>query len=199
MIIQGARYWNDADRLHVQENNSFEILVPGLEYCGPTAAANCIEALYEDVAPWCVIQLEDYLTAFFLDRGNIPMFNNIRPLPYGLGAGQWPPNEIPQLYPYAVRRCFNVESEYREHGTFEDVAKEVLSGNAVQLCIPGHFIAALAYDSQTGQIGFKDSWVGDRWPGGSSIQDALGNKWFSKDHFDVVNKWYIVYRKPGGS
>jgi hypothetical protein len=197
MIIQGARYWNDADRLHVQENNAFEILVPGLEYCGPTAAVNCIEALYENVAPWCKIQLEDYLTAFFLDQKNWGMFGQIRPLPYGLGLSQWPPNEIPQLYPYAVRQCFDVSAEYRENGTFEEVAKEIWNGNAVQLCPPKHFIAGIAYDSQMKTIGFKDSWVNDRWPGGATVVDQLNNKWFNqKQYEDVVARWYILYRKP---
>jgi hypothetical protein len=28
MIIQGAKYWADKNKLHIQENNAFEILLP---------------------------------------------------------------------------------------------------------------------------------------------------------------------------
>ena len=35
-MIRGAKYWNDKNRLYIQDNNAIETLVPGLEYCGPT-------------------------------------------------------------------------------------------------------------------------------------------------------------------
>jgi hypothetical protein len=198
MIIQGAKYWADKNKLHIQENNAFEILLPGLEYCGPTAAINCIEALYDNIArdKGIKIQLEDYLTAFMLDPNNLEMFNKIRALPYGFGAGKYPSNRIPQIYPYCVKQCFDVDAEYKEEGDYEKIAQLLWNGDAVQLCIPGHFIAALAYDSQINQIGFKDSWTGDRWPTGNSVVDPVNNKWFTKTDFEKIAKWYIWYKRP---
>lgn len=197
-MIQGAKYWNDKDRLYVQENNSFEVLLPGLEYCGPTAAVNCIAALYEDPFKGIVIQPEDYLTAFLLDPHNLEMWKKIAPMNYGFASGQTPPNRVRQLDPYAVERCFGVRAEYKMGGTFEKVASELWNGNAVKLCIPGHYIAAIAYDAEQRQIGFKDSWVNDRWPGGDTIPDVNNNKWFEKKHFEVISTNYVVYYKPEG-
>jgi hypothetical protein len=204
-MTQGAKYWFDKDRLYIQDNNAIETLVPGLEYCGPSAMINCIAALRDlentpmnDYGGRWEIQPEDYATAYFIDQRNVTHFKRIRG---DVDFRQYPPNRIPQYYPTAALNVFAHEARYCEGGTFETIAKLLWEGNAVQLCIksPGHYIAALAYDSSTMQIGFKDPWAGDRWPGGNTLADQNNNKWFDKDAFNDdehgVQHWYIVYNK----
>ena len=194
-MIQGAKNWNGYGLLYTQENNAFEILVPGLEYCGATAAVNCLSALYGgDLFRNIAIQPEDYLTAFLLNPSNIDMFKKILPLNYGVGAGKTPPNRVRNLFPYAVEKCFGARAEVRGGSTFESVARELWNGNTVELCIPGHYIAAVAYND-AGKIGFKDSWAADTWPEGIGKPDADGNRWFEKRHFDSISREVVVYFK----
>jgi len=203
-MIQGAKYWNDKKKTYSkQSNNAVETLIPGLEYCGPTAATMCDDSLTDaPVLPdkneyggiWRP-QKEDDLTLFFIDESNWPMFRKIRnDVIYGhkKGAGQYPPNEIPQLYPYGVFHVFGLRGEFRWKNNFEDCAKELWNGNAVQLCLenPGHFIAAVAYDEVTKEIIYNDPWP-ERWPDGNGFNRRMGKDEFTKN----MKAFYIVYYK----
>jgi hypothetical protein len=201
-MIQGAKYWDNKKKTYSkQSNNAIETLVPGLEYCGPTAATICDDALTDEKeiknqygGNW-IPQKEDSLSLFFIDESNWDMFRKIRgDVIYGhkKGAGQYPPNEIPQLYPYAVQQMFGLRGEFRFKALFESVAKELWEGNAVQLCLdkPGHFIAAVAYDEATKEIIYNDPWP-ERWPDGNGFNRRMGKAEFESN----MKNFYIVYYK----
>lgn len=201
-MITGCKYWNDKDRLYIQERAAWEQVLPGLQMCGPTAAGNIRAALVdrdEGVNGFGGAWAErpaDALATYFATPANWPELQNIRTLPLGWGAGQFPPWEIPQYYPIAVKKVFGLDAEFK-YGVFSDVVNELLAGNGVQLClkVPGHYIAAIAYDDQAKKICFKDPWSGDRWPG-NSVTDENGNKWFGAIDYANVQPWYIVIKKP---
>ena len=198
-MIQGAKYWDDRERLYVQTNNAIETLVPGLEYCGPSmdvlgcAGLKDIEVSKNQYNGMWVCQPEDYITLYYIDKKNWPLFKKIRPL----DLNRYPPNRVPQYHPAAVKAVFGITSEYREDGSFEKIVSLLWAGNAVGLCMkkPGHYICGLAYDDKTKQIGFKDPWPNNRWPD-NSVPDQNNNKWFSKEDYNKnIHRWYILYHK----
>ncbi len=193
-MIQGAKYWDNREKCsRKQSNNAIETLVPGLSYCGPTAAAMAHDSLCDQFAEpnpygglWS-IQKEDYSTAFFLGTGNWPMFQKIRALDFKI----WAPNEIPQYYPYMAKMVFGMDAEYREDCTFENIAKQCWEGNACQICLikPGHYLIAVAYDDATQEIIYNDPWP-ERFQNGDGF-----NRRLKKADFDNIQNWYILYHK----
>jgi len=193
-MTQGTKYWDNRDKCsRKQSNNAIETLVPGLEYCGPTAAAMAHDTLSNEFLEpnlygglWS-IQKEDYVTAFFLDTSNWPMFQKIRNLDFTV----WPPNEIPQYYPYMAKMVFGLDAEYKENGNFEVIAKHVWEGNACQICLkkPGHFLIAVAYDDINKEIIYNDPWP-ERFQNGDGF-----NRRLREVDFDNIQNWYILYHK----
>jgi hypothetical protein len=193
-MIQGSLKWNDRNTFHVQTNNAIEDLVPGLEYCGPTASVMCIDSLRKEFqnknsygGSW-VPQDEDFLTCFFIDHANWNMFEKIRQL----DLTNLPPNRIFQYYPYAVKMCFNQVAEYREDGSFDIISQHLWNGEPCQICLkdPGHFLAAVAFDNEKNEIIYNDPWPG-RNLDGNGFNRRMGKSDFNLD----VMFTYILYRK----
>jgi len=193
----GTKYYLDSKRLHSQDNNAIETLVPGLEYCGPTSAINCISSLidkYEITVGGWTPQPEDLLTLFFIDQSNWSEFGKIRK---GVDFKAIPPNRIPQLYPFAVMSIYkNIACSFfwwSELGINTwDYIKANIKDTAFQLCTtsPGHYIAVHGYDEITNELIFKDSWIS------RYINRDGFNKRMTKAEFDSnLQPFFITYKE----
>lgn len=175
-MILGAKYWNAdrALRFHVQTNNPTEEqlrkdeLEEGkaprgwLETCGPTSAVNGSDAV-SDIQMSVTTpggyspQPEEVLADYFNDPANYEKFDKVRG---DLNETVVQGNRIPNLYPLALREVFGVRAEFYLTLTRADVIANILAGRAVMVCLknPGHYIAAVAYDTDTDEIIYHDSW-----------------------------------------
>lgn len=164
MAIIGAKNWQE--EYYTQTNNAVEQLLARygakthLVSCGPTAAVNCIRALGIEpkattTAGW-ELQPEDALMLWFHDKRNWKKLTNIRP-ETSPEFTEYSPNEIPQYYPLAVREVFGVQGTFRWIADFKVLADFVAAGVPAQISIkPGHFLALLAYDTDTKEIIYND-------------------------------------------
>jgi hypothetical protein len=146
-----------------------------LETCGPTAAANCLAALGYDLTITCpggwIPQPEEILEDFLNDPRNYSDMRAARP---NLDPATIPGNRVPQYYPLAVSRVFKAQANYIEGHSFDALVDHLSKGMAVQLCLvnPGHYIAAVAYDSDTHEIIFRDPWP-ERFPDGNGFNRRM--------------------------
>jgi|WetSurMetagenome_2_1015567.scaffolds.fasta_scaffold26210_8 hypothetical protein len=186
-----CKYWNNKDRTYlVQTNNGIETLVPGLEYCGPTAATICIFGKYDipviDMPGGWVPQPEDLSTLYFIDQSNWPKFKIIRML----DLNAIPPNRVPQYYPAMSKEVWGKESTFKWDMTWENLRDEFTKGNSIQICFknPAHYCAALAFDVDTNEIIYNDPWPA-HCPGGNGFNIRLTKSEFDRN----VNNFFIVY------
>jgi len=166
-MILGAPYWNEGSRLHVQTNNPTEEQIekdglrPYLETCGPTASVNCLDALGVDILIECpgmyIPQSEEVLNDFLNDPVNYPRLSKILP---GVDPNKVHGNRVPDYYPLAVADVFATEGKFYQVLKWDGIVAELKEGHAVQICIkvPGHYLAAVAYDDATEEIIYHDSW-----------------------------------------
>jgi hypothetical protein len=117
-------------------------------------------------------QSEEVLMDFFNDPRNYEALRKARP---DTPPEKWHGNEVPQFYPVAVPAVFGVKAEFMFGNSFDKIATFLQSGRAVQLCLvtPGHYIAAVAYDSETREIIFNDPWPG-RFSDGNGFNRRMG-------------------------
>lgn len=164
-MIYGCKHWNDSDCFYVQTNNPTEEIlqktgvVRYLETCGPTSAVNCLAAMGHkvtiDTPGGYQPQPEEILNDFFNDPRNYWELkkerNDINPADY-LG------NEIAQYYPLAIKRVFGVRCRF-VFASWRDIIENLKEGQACQICfkVPGHFVAAVAFDDETQEIIYNDS------------------------------------------
>lgn len=186
MAIIGAKNWRL--EYYTQNNNAVEHILKAykaqyiLVSCGPTAAVNCIRALGIDPAAktsggWD-LQPEDALMLWFHDRRNFGKMSKIRP-ETSPEFTDYSPNEIPQYYPLAVKEVFKVNATFRWVADFKVLADFVAAGVPAQISIePGHYLALLAYDTDTKEIIYND---------------PLSNR---GKHLRMDEKMYIEKAKP---
>jgi hypothetical protein len=197
-MIKGVRLWDNEDVYYSQENNPTEAFLKAtlndrdswLETCGPTAAINCLAAMGVNIEIVCPgiykPQPEEVLMDFLNDPRNKAALKAVR-----LVDDTIPENRVPQYYPLAVGRVFRAKAMFVWGLTFMDVAKYVLAGRAVQICLrrPGHYIAVIAYDDAARELIYNDSW-GGRFPDG-------GGGWHRKMAWGEFNKnvqtYFVVY------
>lgn len=163
-MIYGAEKWKDRTGYYTQKNNAIEELLRAigvkgwLETCGPTAAVRCIYAMgfgdrlvTETYGGW-EPQPEDVLTLYLNDPRNEKLFLAVRD---NFDTKKYPENRIPQYYPVAVKACYGITCTY-DVALPEHVAKLIINGHAVQLLMPGHFVAGVAYDTARKEVIYDD-------------------------------------------
>jgi hypothetical protein len=181
-MIKGVQFWNDRDCYYTQTNNPTEEILrkrsdgSWLVSCGPSAAVTCIAAMGFNVCCGCpgdyMPQSEEVLMDFFNDPRNYAALKAARP---DTPPDVWHGNEVPQFYPVAVKAVFGVAARFEWGAGFDTIAAELQSGKAVQLCLvkPGHYIAAVAFDSGAREIIFNDPWPG-RFEDGNGFNRRMG-------------------------
>ena len=196
-MIKGTRFWNDEPRFDLdQTDNSIEASLRryGARVtavaCGPTAAANCLLAMGTPVGTktpggWQP-QIADVLTLWFHDARNWPTLRAVREAT-DPESTVYSPHEIPQFYPAAVAGVFGVCCSFEWLNQFESVIRRLSSGMAVQLCLPGHYIAAVAYDDETEEIIYHDSYPKGR----SGFAKRLGRDAYSRE----AQPFALVYKE----
>lgn len=192
-MIFGAKEWSLRQHHYSQENNPQEEMLrkagvaDWLETCGPTSAVNCIAVLGHDLeikAPGPFRpQPESVLSGWFHDPRNYSTMEEIRA---ATPPHEWMGNRIPQFYPAAVRSLFGVEAVFRWLDT-EGVKNAVMSGRAVQVCLkkPSHYIAIVAYDDETEEFIFNDSY-----PSRKDLKNRGFNERIKNLH---IQQWGVVY------
>lgn len=163
-MVVGAKFWNDSSRYYVQTNNPTETILSKikggsfLESCGPSAMVNCIASLGHPIEIVCPGEYKPQPEEVAMDFFNDPR-NNTKLYAIRTGVAQFPGNRIPQYYPLAAREVFGVKAEFR-WGSATDVVAELRGGFSVQVCLknPGHFLAVVAYDEETRELIYNDSW-----------------------------------------
>ncbi len=195
-MIVGARYWNDRARYYSQENNSIEALLKRtgrkwLESCGPTACVTCLDVLGYDIAIRAqgvyAPQAEDVVTLAMND----PRFASTLAAIRG-GVEALPGNRVPQYYPWAAKVVFNALALFVLPLSWTRLVDEIRSGAAVQICRidPGHYVAAVAYDSETREIIYHDPW-----PSGQPDGDGFSKKLTEDEYRGRFHPWGVVYER----
>lgn len=196
-MIKGVQFWNDRDCYYVQTNNPTEEILRKrsdggwLVSCGPSAAVSCLSAMGYDVEVRCPgtykPQSEEVLMDFFNDPRNYKELKQARP---DTPPDVWHGNEVPQFYPVAIPAVFGVSARFEWGNNFNKITSLLTEGKAVQLCLinPGHYIAAIAYDDEAGEIIFNDPWQ-------ERFADKNGfNRRMNKVEFQInVKPFYIVF------
>lgn len=189
-MIRGLPHWEDRDRYYTQTNNSIEAFNKSsgktkgwTESCGPTSATTLLAMMgvtVEFATPggWKP-QPEQVLWDYLNDPRNHKKFAAARP---NLVPGTYPGNQIPQYYPVAVQEVFGRSGAYREGVTFDAVAAWVSAGKGVQLLLksPGHFIPAVAFDDDKGELVYHDPFP-ERFPDGVGFGRRLAKAEFQSN------------------
>jgi len=195
-MITGAPNWSDRARYFTQTNNPTEEQLrksgadSWLETCGPTAAVNCLAALgvpLEIVCPGPYRpQPEEVLADFFNDPRNYDALRRERRdvNPEGIQG-----NRVPQYYPLAVREVFGASGRFSFGGSWASVVQLIKDGHAAQICLksPGHYLAAVAYDDEKGEIIYHDSWPAR--VGGDGFARRIGRVEYEQN----VQPYIVIY------
>lgn len=204
-----AKYWNDKNAYYAQNNNALETLLKKtlhetavandfditefahLEFCGPTAAVNCIAArvpLKDLVFPGGFVpQPEDLLAMYFHDPRNQSAFQRIAPQ---FNFNEVLANRCPSLYPHAVKAVFGLDAKFlSSRPAIGQLKENLLAGNTVQVCLkkPGHFIAIVNFDTVTNEIVYNDPFDGR---GGVK---GFNRRMSVTEYNDNVKDYAIVY------
>ncbi|MFX1587228.1 MAG: hypothetical protein ACFFC1_03650 [Promethearchaeota archaeon] len=191
-MIKGAKEWDKW--FFIQDNNLFEVMSKKVggrmlyETCGISSAINCVATLGTNMlikSPGGYqVQPETALLDWFWNPDTQELQEKIRS-----GVDKIPDQRIPQYYPEAVKQVFNVKAEFHWGSDWDMAIYELQKGNTIQLCIPGHYIALVAYDTTTKEIIWLNSWPGDK------RNKRGGNKErMSKDYFDKnTSKYYNIF------
>jgi len=191
-MIEGALYHDDRTRYCIQTNNPTEQILrkrreaDWLESCGPTAAVNCLSALGHNVAVLCPgawqPQPEEILLDWFHDPRNARFVGSVEM-----------PNRVLSLYVPAVEAVFGIQTIVVPLRL--DALREYLETNhAVQLLLkqPGHYIAAVAWDSETEEILYWDSW-----PDRFADKDGFNKRMSSREYQVNTHPTGVLYpRRP---
>jgi hypothetical protein len=203
-MIKGAPFWNDRSRYYVQTNNPTEQILKKegkdgwLESCGSTALTNCAASLGKDFTVTCPggfqPQTDEIATGFLNDPRNFAKLVAARPDIDPSQSSSPPGNRIPQYFPLAAREIFGITGKYQVcdmAAYWGIVIGELLNEHPVELClkIPGHYIAAVAYDLDVDEIIINDSWPG-------RFTDGLGgfNRRLTKAEIPNLQNFIVVYQ-----
>ena len=197
-MVKGAKYWNDPGSFYCQMNNPTEVFLQStmgerqgwLQSCGPTAAVNCLASMGVPLkfkGPGVYRpQPEEVLMDYFNDPRNISRLREVRRLPDNI-----PGNRVPQYYEMAVEEVFAQRAEFRWGCHFDTVANHVSAGNPVMICLesPSHYVAVVAFDTDTAELVYHDSW-GARFPDGrGGFSRRMARAEFSSN----VKSYHIVF------
>lgn len=192
-MIQGAKYWNEKDKVwYVQTNNAIEaflqkkyaelgLQVGYLESCGISAACTCLAACGYDMPGMAEGLLFDFLNSpvNYQKYGDLGI--NVRTV-FG--------NQISEAYPLAVSEIFGAAAYVINNATFEQIATLLKTGRAIQFAFssPNHYNAALAYSDEQAAILRADPWPGDP----LNIQGGW-HELLTREKFTNVKPKIIVY------
>ena len=172
MLIALPR-WDNPDAYYTQTNNVVETILKKtgasftLATCGPTAAVIILDALGHDVlfktpGGW-EMQPEDALAAWFNDPRN---YAKMRLYRSDIDPAELMGNEVPQWYEPALGDVFGTKGRFYWGCTEQQIFQALKNGRGVlaTLVKPGHYIAIVGYDTDTGAVIYHDPWPGNNWP-----------------------------------
>lgn len=171
--IIGLPRWNDPDAYYSQVNNAVEAMLrksgvsQPLESCGPTSAVCILDALGANIdimtPGGANIQPEDALTCWMNDPANhtaLKVFrDNVDPVTFMC-------NQVPQWYMASIPAVFGVKAQFNWGAGIDELSKALKAGRGVMLTLvkPGHYIAIVAQDLDSGEFIYHDPWPDNYWP-----------------------------------
>ena len=202
-MISGTRYWQDRSRFDFsQTDNAIEATLRryggrvSAISCGPTAAVNCLAAIGHPILTstyggWSP-QPADVLALWFHDERNWPQLAVIRDATDPRET-VYSPNEVPQYYPLAARAVFGADASFEWLNRWDSVRSRIITGQAIQLCTtsPGHYIAVVAYDRDTDELIYHDSYPQRFRDGGDGFARRMSHEQYRTD----VQPFAVVYRR----
>ena len=132
-------------------------------------------------------QPEEILMDFMTDPRNDNLLRSVR----NLDDTNIPENQVPQYYPVSVLSVFNVKASFKWGLDMDAIKMYVTHQRAVQIVLknPGHYLAVVAYDYDTDELIYNDSW-------GSRYKDGKGGRirrLSRKEYMSNAQPYYIVY------
>lgn len=180
-MIKGIKYWDgvpvDGKKINIryeQTHNAVESIIKKalheneidrgfLESCGASSFCTIMEGMgYLDPKEYMrfptgeTIQMDDAIMIYMNDPRNNDKFSR----------GHLFDNRAAKNYPMLAKVLYNVEAElkfYQSRSVYvDDIIQSLDYGHGVQVCMitPGHWIAIIAYDKETEEFIYHDSWGG---------------------------------------
>jgi hypothetical protein len=165
-----------------QRNNAIEKLIDELETCGTTANVSCLNSVGYKTNLWRGVQEEDYCACYLNNERNYEKFLKIRP---GLDPKSIPGNRVPQYYPIMNEELFGAVSAFFMGNLRSNLIGALREECAVLVCYhsPGHYVAAVGYDSDGKEIIYNDPM------GGFNLR-------LSTDRLDQLHDWGVIIWPP---
>lgn len=199
-MIIGLPRWNEPDAYYSQTNNVVETILVKckadrrLETCGPTAAVCILDALGKLPAiltpgGWRP-QPEDILAAWFNDPRNYGIMRELRgDLDPAVVMG----NEVPQWYSAAIDCVFDVPAMFYWGNSAAEIIKALQDGQGVMATLksPGHYIAIVAADMDTGEVIYHDPWPNNPWPARNKGQPGRCRRVTFDELTDNLQPWRV--------
>lgn len=183
-MVIGLKKWNIKDTYFIQTNNPTEEILRKedgkgfLETCGPTAAVNCLAARGNNIEIICPgsyePQPEEVLNDYFHDPRNYPKLKEVRS---SIDPSKFFNNRVPQDYQVAIPDVFGVKASF-EWKNIQGIDELLKNNIAIMLCLkdPGHYIAVVAYETESKEVCYRDSWPNNYWP--KNLKGTSGfNRW----------------------
>lgn len=186
--IIGLPCWDDQDAYYSQTNNVVEsVLVKTganrkLESCGPTSAVMLMAALGLELKNLRMVtvggwepQPEDMLACWMNDPRN---YNDMRRIRNDIDPANIMGNEVPQWYEVAIPAVFGVPARFRWGASINEIRDALVNCRGVLITLekPGHYIAIVADDLDSGEFVYHDPWPGNTWPADMAGKPGAGRR-----------------------
>jgi hypothetical protein len=184
------------DEYYVQTNNAQVYLfqdyfkVTRAIACGPTAAVMCA-----DIAGWPMDlftpgeQPEDSLLMVLHNPKHLPVYQEARDLDYNV----YPPNEIPQCYPPALKIIYGKDVCRFSYGLTPQIVKDNID---LGICMMisgtfpsgGHYVSLVGYDDVKQTFIFNDPYP-NQWEDKNGYNREMTLSWFGQN----IQHWRVDF------
>jgi hypothetical protein len=183
-MIHGVKNWNKPIR-YSQNNNAIERIlklrflektgssIGYLESCSASSFCTILEGIGaispEELPTYngLAIQPEDFFMCLVNDPNNDDLFNQSNIL-HNRDLHTWE----------RVAKQLKLSTEYLRLPSFSQLCDHILSGHGCILQMPGHYVAAIAYDDTKIEILYHDPWDGNPLNKNKGNKERLSNKAF---------------------
>lgn len=222
-MIIGLKNWNNINTHYIQNNNPEEeilrkdglrdlknlkkiisdnvllgkinkIITPFLESCGPTAGCSVLSAMGKNIDFKGPGEYNPKPDSVFTDFFNDPEFyKEMQSNRKEIDPSIWFGNEIPQFYPFAIKKVFGIDSDFFWSPSFGIIEKALSKNNGIMLCFrnPGHWIGVVGIDIIKRELIYNDPNVNSEWPERYIGKSGFNRRLTEKEFNENVQGFYI--------